>query len=94
MKNLDDIAAAIRKARLNAGRSQRSIAQSIGTSQPYIDKLEHNQVDPRYSTVLRILKELDYAVIAIPRVITPLVRDLLYQGDDEPLIESNDERLK
>lgn len=40
--------------RLRKGWSQKDLADAIGTSQPYIARLEGRRVDPRYSTLKRI----------------------------------------
>ena len=92
MKQLSDLGATLRTARTTAKRSQRSLAESAGTTQATIDRLEHNQIDPRLSTVRRLLNELGYELIAIPHRSVSLVRDLIDQsGDETPLIDLGDE---
>jgi transcriptional regulator with XRE-family HTH domain len=58
MKTLTDFGQLIRSSRLAQGQTQRELAKLAGTSQSYIDKIEHNQVDPRLSTILRLLRAL------------------------------------
>ena len=92
MNQLIDLGAALRAARTKAKRSQRSLARAAGTTQATIDRLEHNQIDPRLSTVRRLLHELDYELVAIPRQSLFVVRDVIDQNDDDtPLIDLGDD---
>lgn len=46
----------IKKLRIRAGMSQTALAQKAGVSQAHIAKIEAGKVDPRFSTVGRIMK--------------------------------------
>jgi predicted transcriptional regulator len=46
----------IRKLRKKAGMSQTELARKAGVSQAHIAKIESGRVDPRFSTVERILR--------------------------------------
>jgi predicted transcriptional regulator len=46
----------IRKLRQKAGMSQTELARKAGVSQAHIAKIESGRVDPRFSTVERILR--------------------------------------
>lgn len=48
----------LKKLREDAGLTQRQLAQLIGITQAHIAKIENNKVDPRLSTVNRILQIL------------------------------------
>lgn len=65
MKTLTDFGRLIRSSRLGQAQTQRELAKLAGTSQAYIDKIEHNQVDPRLSTILRLLRALDLEPAAL-----------------------------
>jgi transcriptional regulator with XRE-family HTH domain len=91
LNQLSDLGAALRIARTNSKRSQRSLAEAAKTTQATVDRIEHNQIDPRLSTLRRLLGELDYELVAIPRQSLMTVRDLIDQNDDDaPLIELDD----
>ena len=47
-----------RKLRIDAGLTQRELAQLVGVSQAHIAKIENAKVDPRLSTVNKILQVL------------------------------------
>ena len=46
----------IKKLRIKAGMSQSELAKKAGVSQAHIAKIETGKVDPRFSTVKRILE--------------------------------------
>jgi len=48
----------LKKLRIEAGLTQRQLAQLIGVSQAHITKIEGGKVDPRLSTVNKILQVL------------------------------------
>jgi predicted transcriptional regulator len=48
----------LKKLRLDAGLTQRQLAELVGVSQAHIAKIEKGKVDPRLSTVNRILQIL------------------------------------
>jgi len=48
----------VRKLREDAGLTQGQLAQLIGVTQAHIAKIENNKVDPRLSTVNKILQVL------------------------------------
>jgi predicted transcriptional regulator len=48
----------IKKLRTDAGLTQRRLAQLVGVSQAHIAKIENAKVDPRLSTVNKILQVL------------------------------------
>jgi transcriptional regulator with XRE-family HTH domain len=87
MNNLSDLGSALRTARLEAKRSQRDIARAAGLTQATVDRLEHNAIDPRYSTIRRILKELGHELIVVPRSSLSIVSDVLRPSEDRPLID-------
>jgi predicted transcriptional regulator len=60
------------KYRADQGLSQAEVARRMGTSQPYVARLEGAEIDPRISTVLRYA-----AVIAGGLVLARLVKDIL-----------------
>ena len=50
--------ASIKKLRADAGLTQKKLAELVGVSQAHIAKIEQGRVDPRLSTVNRILAVL------------------------------------
>ncbi len=63
------------KTRTDRGLTQAYVAKKMGTTQPYIARLESAQNDPRLSTVLR------YAlIVAGAAVLAAIVSELERQG--------------
>lgn len=60
------------KFRTDQGLSQAEVARRMGTSQPYVARLETSAVDPRLSTVLRYA-----AVIAGGFVLARVIKDAI-----------------
>lgn len=50
--------AMLKKMRIDAGLTQKKLAQLAGVSQAHIAKIEHAKVDPRLTTVNKILRVL------------------------------------
>jgi len=50
--------ATLKRLRVEAGLTQRQLAESVGVSQAHIAKIERENVDPRLSTVNKILHVL------------------------------------
>jgi len=50
--------ATLKRLRIEAGLTQRQLAELVGVSQAHIAKIEKENVDPRLSTVNKILKVL------------------------------------
>jgi len=50
--------AALKKLRVDAGLTQRQLAKLVGVSQAHVAKIEGGRVDPRLSTVNKILQVL------------------------------------
>lgn len=88
---LTDLGNSLRVARLKAKRSQRNLAQAAKMTQDQLSRLEHNQLDPRYSTIRRVLKELGYELVAVPSTTLPLIADLIAPDGDAPLIDLSSE---
>jgi predicted transcriptional regulator len=49
----------LKKLRIEAGLTQKRLAELVGVSQAHIAKIEQGKVDPRLSTVNRVLKALN-----------------------------------
>ena len=57
----------LRKMRLEAGLTQSQLAKLVGVSQAHIAKIEGEKVDPRLSTVNKILEVLTSKNVRLAR---------------------------
>lgn len=57
----------VRQARRKAGLSQRALARRARVPQPTIAAIESGRQDPRYGTLLRLLRPSGYELDIVPR---------------------------
>ncbi|MDY6779333.1 MAG: helix-turn-helix domain-containing protein, partial [Halobacteria archaeon] len=50
----------LREKRRNLGVTQNELAEHAGVSQPLVARIENGDVDPRLSTVTRIVEALEH----------------------------------
>jgi DNA-binding XRE family transcriptional regulator len=56
---------AIRKARVDHQMAQKALRERIGVSQKQMSAIEHDKVDPRWSTVVKIARALKLPLDAV-----------------------------
>ena len=54
------------EAREKKGLTQQALADLCGVKQPFIARLEKGNTDPQLTTLLKILKSLDYKLAIVP----------------------------
>lgn len=69
-----DVGRAIRTARRRAGMSQRELAERAGLPQSTVARIESGFVDPRTTTVVKLLNACGERLEAIPRIGTGVDR--------------------
>lgn len=62
-----EAAAALRRARTDAGLSQRDLARRAGVAQPAIARIEQGRVTPRVDTLTHLLTACGYDLATAPR---------------------------
>src|SRR5947209_20522450 len=67
----------VRQARRKAGLSQRALAKLARVPQPTIAAIETGRQDPRYRTLLRLLRASGYEVDLVPRLGTGIDRSVI-----------------
>ena len=79
----------LRWARGRAGLTQRRLAALAGVPQSTVSRIESGAIDPRISTVQRLLRSCGYEIDARPRlgqgVDTSLIRERLSRSPRERL---------
>ena len=61
----------ILKARHGKGITQRELEAITGIKQPMIARIEKNEVDPRLTTIFKILEPLGLTLAVVPKEISP-----------------------
>ncbi|RLF21765.1 MAG: transcriptional regulator [Thermoprotei archaeon] len=75
----------IRKMRLKAGLTQKELAERAGVSQSLIARIESGTVDPRLSTLRRILEALEEAMRAGVRARDVMHTPVIVVKADDPI---------
>jgi transcriptional regulator with XRE-family HTH domain len=73
----------LKAARLKRGWSQLELGERIGLPQMHISGIETGKIVPRFSTLLDLVRILDYDIFLIPRSLVPAVRSLIRDHDGE-----------
>ena len=66
----------LRQARRSAGMTQAQLADQLGTSQPVIARLERQDANPKWETVIQALRATGYDVALVPVTPGPVALDL------------------
>ena len=75
----------LRERRTDLGLTQSTLAEMADVSQPLIARIEGGDVDPRLSTLRRIVEALDEAEGDIVRATDLMHTEVISVGPDEPL---------
>lgn len=75
----------LRERRKSLELTQSELAERADVSQPLIARIEGEDVDPRLSTLRRIVKALDEVEGSIVRAADLMHRDVVSVGPDEPI---------
>lgn len=57
------VAELIKKARAQAGLSQSELARRLGSTQPAVSRWERGEDEPRLTTLIRLLRACDLALV-------------------------------
>lgn len=85
----------LRHARRSTGLTQRALATKCGVAQETIARIESGRVDPRISTLDRLLEGCGHGLEHVPRlgigVDRAQIRERLAMGSDERLVRAMEE---
>ena len=84
---LDEIGNDLERLRVTKNITQKQLAESLGTSQSYISKIENGTVSPSIKSLFRIAAELDDSLVA------PTFKSLLNTGRNTASDESKTETM-
>lgn len=79
---------ALKRLRIEAGLTQKRLAELVGVSQAHIAKIEQSRVDPRLSTVNRILAVLTEGKAAKCRDI--MTEGVLFARSDHSILKASE----
>jgi len=75
--NLQDIAGALKQARVRKALNQRALSKLSGVPQGQISKIENGAVDLRASSLIELARALDLELMLVPRRALPAVDALV-----------------
>ncbi|WP_122090602.1 CBS domain-containing protein [Halalkalicoccus subterraneus] len=78
----------LRERRIDLELTQSTLAERAGVSQPLIARIEGGDVDPRLSTLRRIVEALDEAEGGIVRAEDLMNTDVIHVGPDDAIREA------
>lgn len=84
----------IKIRRKKLGITQKELAEKAGVSQALIAKIESGQVDPRYSTLKKILKALEELEQKKIRASNVMTRNIVYADEEEKLLDAISKMIK
>ncbi len=84
----EDILRTLRKARAQAGLSQRDLSARIGVPQSHISKIESGATDLRLSSLVELARALDYELVLVPRALLPAVEAIVGNASSAPAGEA------
>jgi len=84
----------LRERRTDLGLTQSEIAERAGVSQPLIARIEGGDVDPRLSTLRRIVEALDESEGDVVRAGDLMNTDVVTVAPDDPVREARDLMLE
>lgn len=70
---IEEIAAAVREARIAKALTQKELGQRVGLPQSHISKIEKGTVDLKLSSLVEIARALDLELTLVPRKALPAV---------------------
>lgn len=70
---IEEIAAAVREARIAKALTQKELGQRVGLPQSHISKIEKGTVDLKISSLVEIARALDLELTLVPRKALPAV---------------------
>ena len=80
----ENLAAALKAARINKGLSQRALSALAGVPQSHISKIETSGVNLTISSLAAIAHALDLEIALIPRKAVPAVKSITRGFDEAP----------
>lgn len=81
---VEELAAALKRARETKGLSQRDLSARAGVPQSHISKIETSGVDLRISSLASIANALDLEIALVPRKAVPAVKSISRSIDVVP----------
>lgn len=73
----EDLRRELLAARRERRWSQKELGRRVGLPQVHISAIETGKVAPRFSTLLDLVRTLEFDLLLVPRTLAPLVRALI-----------------
>ncbi len=90
----EDIARALKSARIAKGLSQRELSQKADLPQSQISRIENGAVDLRLSSLIALARVLDLEPTLVPRKVVPAVKSIIRSGEKPVLTREQARRVQ
>lgn len=90
----EDVARALKSARIAKGLSQRELSQKADLPQSQISRIENGAVDLRLSTLIALARVLDVEPTLVPHKVVPAVKSIIRSSERSALTGAQSRRVQ
>lgn len=82
--NAETLGKMLKRARKDAGASQRAVSARSGVAQSHLSRIERGREDFTVETMVQLARALDLELMLVPKKYIPAVTSIAWRGPDAP----------